>query len=667
VNTYNENLLTTVRGVLNGLASQQKKLGSLKKTKGNTLYFAQGASLTAADRLKVATMDYDHALQVHSQGVKNYNEAVNVEASAKALQENVTATVTNTATTASNIQVAANAVTKLAADIGSALNIISAEDYGSDIFRLAKNTNKRVSDTAYHAEQVSKKAMKATSLASEIVANKLQTEATASKTGVDSLHKATHAQLSTITATMTTDTQSLSTARSAEKVADGAFQDAINEKEGIDEAYAKTSTNLNQSLVAVPSDQKNSALELTLTWQPMSFPYTKGDTQKNLDNLVSLSPDNAANTDSKSIVEYFAVLVKEPSAEGFSLDQAEMAFSHQDPASPRKVFIPLDKLTASKENNCHTQTFSCNICNDTDGDKITAGTSYVVFLYTKLPETYKSYINNYENLLSAPTTSFVFAEKLMAVASDTITPGESVVLPSGGDASQYERCPNLSFSLPTIPKVITEFRCIFIAVSSTSNQAVDSDAKGGISVTHNDVKQALKNVMQRKVLCSNPDLNLCVSPDADVQSSETKKQKEAIPIHFNEGIAAQVTPANYSTAILQAPSSDNEAGNGIDYLVKIDGETTDNFGNLVLPNVGYIPVIYSVFGGSPDQADEYINVLSLTKSTDSQGETSDDWNSETPIILLQPTVKKEESTATSSTKKAKSVKKNNTSSSNDDQ
>ena len=129
MNTYNDNLLTAVKGILGTLSTEEAKHESAQTIARQNLYFAVGTELRFQDNLKKVNEDYLKTLAINDQGVANSNLANELMNSAQTADQHVSTLITNTATVAQNVQTAANAILKLAADIGSANNIVYASDY----------------------------------------------------------------------------------------------------------------------------------------------------------------------------------------------------------------------------------------------------------------------------------------------------------------------------------------------------------------------------------------------------------------------------------------------------------------------------------------------------------------------------------------------------------
>jgi len=120
---YSENLHATVVNSLQRQYLDQQNLSSQMIAAGFTLYYAQGATITAKQKLEEARIDAAFKETVNKQTIINSNIANNLLSSAIQASQYAKQSISNTAVCASNVQVAANAVIRLAADIGSIMSI----------------------------------------------------------------------------------------------------------------------------------------------------------------------------------------------------------------------------------------------------------------------------------------------------------------------------------------------------------------------------------------------------------------------------------------------------------------------------------------------------------------------------------------------------------------
>ncbi|MDD5754110.1 MAG: hypothetical protein PHN45_05085, partial [Methylococcales bacterium] len=199
MNTYNDNQLTAVKKILATNDAEQAKRQSAQTVAEFNLYFALGSQLLTNDKLETTNKDYDKTMAIHQQGVANSNYANNLLISSQKADQNVAAVVSNTATVAQSVQVAANSILKLAAKIGSAYNIVCASEYNdTDIYNTMQQTNTIIQETAYQAEIASQLAMESTSTASQIISKQVLNEANATKILFDTMLSKTKTQLTTL-------------------------------------------------------------------------------------------------------------------------------------------------------------------------------------------------------------------------------------------------------------------------------------------------------------------------------------------------------------------------------------------------------------------------------------------------------------------------------------
>jgi hypothetical protein len=135
MNSYSENLHSSVLASLESQEMNQKKLDSQLNSSMFKLYYAESAEIVTNDKLLSVTKKYKQAQTVKEQAVKNKNISANITMSANQQNTYTAQSVTNLAVSASNIQIATNAIVRLASDMGSIFSIINAADYGTQIYQ----------------------------------------------------------------------------------------------------------------------------------------------------------------------------------------------------------------------------------------------------------------------------------------------------------------------------------------------------------------------------------------------------------------------------------------------------------------------------------------------------------------------------------------------------
>ncbi|HET6991709.1 MAG TPA: hypothetical protein VFJ43_10315, partial [Bacteroidia bacterium] len=159
MNSYNDNLHSAVVTSLQTQELNQKQLKSDWNASMFTLYHAEGATITAEEKLITDTGTLEQKTAVYQQAVANSNISINLLSSATQANSYLGQSVTNTAVAAANVQVASNAIVKLASDMGSIFSIVNAADFDTDIYKLSQDAKRLINDTAYLAEVASDIAM----------------------------------------------------------------------------------------------------------------------------------------------------------------------------------------------------------------------------------------------------------------------------------------------------------------------------------------------------------------------------------------------------------------------------------------------------------------------------------------------------------------------------
>jgi hypothetical protein len=397
MNTYNDNQLTTVKGILSNIGNESLKKNSAKTVAHYNLFYAVGSQRVAQGNYDHVNLEFDCTLDINDQGVACSNRANNLLASAQLANQYVTTVVTNTATVAQNVQVAVNAVLKLSANIGSAMNIVSASEYDTDIQRMTNEVNKIIKETAYHAELASQYAMESSTQASRIISKEVLQEANSTKTLFDGMLQCTQTDLDKLAAVRITNTSKLIAANSTVRVNEGIFYETQEECEALDDAYVISNHDLNFALTT----EVESITKINIRFNAFKPPFGQATSDK---DCSSFPPP-----------KYFITVIKADTKDMFSYDMAETAFNSNkeecfvsvNPQIPNLITIG-DKQSLSK---------------DANGKEITPGTPYVAVLYLELDHTYKKTLNDYDDRISATSNTFVLAtildEKFTSCNSDS--------------------------------------------------------------------------------------------------------------------------------------------------------------------------------------------------------------------------------------------------------
>jgi hypothetical protein len=588
MDTYNESLKTTTSNILAALSAQQTQLQSAQITAEYSLYYAQGAELTARTALEgteLAVIEYDH---ISSQIQFNSNQVFNLVASLTQANVDTTASVTNVATAAANVQIAANAISTLGADIGAALSIATTYINKTDSYNKIVEAAAFVNEVANSAQEIAFKLMEVSSHTSEIASSALLNQGTVTQTKIGAVATAVNTEFNKYLALATTENQTLAQACKQDRQKEGALLDANREVKAITNVYKNANCHLNLNLTVAVISSKSIRAAFTALPNPLPTFYAPPASDIKI-------PDAKPN--------YYLFLVPEQAQTLLSVDLVEQMFAHRDDPELKGTFY---SVTASKDPDGKCVSDHSNVIDlslDVYGTKVEAGKNYVAFIYSELSPEYKRYVNNYSDLVSAPSQFFTPA---------TLLPSAKHFSEKGGTSL-------------TLPDILFE---IDLKSASAADIAAIMAAEKAKTLEYRCILVETDNL----VTTLKADLNLLSCPESDYYKTAGGSAvgplavKISLPIYFNLAIAEQVAPINYTLAVLvsgtgsikqQAAESD-ESDTCVDpakppstqsWEVKFTTGTTDNFGNLIRPGVHYKPYILAIVKGADTL--KFTPVLSL--------------------------------------------------------
>lgn len=396
MNTYSENLRQTVVDTLSSLSTLQGSVDSSQVAAEYTLYHAQGAEITARDKVGKTDDEVKTWHHINEQSLIDENKVYNLLATATEANTDVTASVTNTATAASNVQIASNAISALASDIGAALNIANAALYDTDVYDKIQNANSFIIEVANEARLIAKSAMKASAATSEITTSEVLAQTSSLKSKIDNIFKSTQAEWDKFAKQAIAEGKVVNSTSQAERQAEGALDDADKEVAAIDKAYRFANDQMNHMLEVTVT----SATEISVSFGAWSAPSF-------------YSPAAAGvKIPQQQVENYFLVLLPAQNQAMFSIDQAQQLFV-QNPLDNTKTFIPATPdAKVGPTGKVERKPTPVTLSEDINGDPIQPGASYVAYIYVELTKQYKQFTNNYSDLLFAPSQSFTPAETL---------------------------------------------------------------------------------------------------------------------------------------------------------------------------------------------------------------------------------------------------------------
>jgi len=452
MNSYNENLNATVVASLQSLDLDEKNLKSQLNSAMFTLYHAEGATITANDKLGESKEDLNFKNSVKQIAVINTNISNNLLSSATQADQYLKQAVSNAAVGASNVQIAATSIVRLASDIGSIFSIVNAADFDTDIFHQTDHVRNLMNDTAYEAEVASQISMDASKLTSEVSSSTVLDRAKSTNASIKDLLKIASADFDTASQTVNADNATQATVSADEKVAEGALEDVCIDYLASKVAYYSTNDDLNLNLT-VKSDAFSDSIDEDLSL--MDWPKNPSLSFNVSFNIIKspFPPFADAKRPTYPVESYAIFVVKESKKLTFSASNAETLLlnsvakqyvpfvppvAHPSPGSLAPIAPQYNglRLSADKTKISGPIYFESIIgkdetgknftLQDTDGDDITIGVDYVAFVMASYYNDYKKLLNNFDDFLSAPSKSFCLKNELQAVDHYNISVGPIV-------------------------------------------------------------------------------------------------------------------------------------------------------------------------------------------------------------------------------------------------
>lgn len=629
MNSYNENLHSSVLSSLESQEMTKKQLGAQLNASMFTLYYAEGAEIIAQEKLEATTSMYKEKQLINTVVVKNKNMADNLLLSANQQKTYTTQSVTNMAVCASNIQIASNSIVRLASDVGSIYSIINAADYGTQIYQQAFEAYNLINKTAYNAEETSQHAMEASASIAEVATSTVADEAKLTNTSVNNLLQVTTTDLNVITAVLTTDNDTKSKASIATRAAEGVIKCSMVEYEASKKAYEFNNEKFNQNLnVEVPAPFDEDKGHFTVSFNYYKSPFSSRDKDSETQNLGLDKP----------VQNYNIILVKDSKKSFFNVSTAENILT--TPSQFKRIPVPGDSSKIGTSVNIRfTELF------DSDNEALVLGQNYVAFLLIIFTENYKKEINTFDEYLSAPSETFTLTHTLnnadgIKVSRESESTDLSKInftvekendlkaseldyrcflLPYPDDLlTTNEDLTTLEFKIETleleedIKQVEAEIKAIneeIDNINSASNELAPDTKSAKDQDLAKQKGSNFKNALSEaktKLNIANDQLKKLKAELAETEKSAPKTVKNKNAFFFNLNLAENIPAGNYTSA---------KHHKGTSYVAEIDSTSTDNFGNPLIEDKKYIPVVLSFYNGPEISSSKYTNSLSDWQNT----------------------------------------------------
>jgi uncharacterized coiled-coil protein SlyX len=654
MNTYNENLQANVVTSLQNLQLEIKSAEAQRNAAMFILYYAEGAQITAGENLDAANTKYEFQETVKEQAVNNNNISTNLLSSATQQKAYTLQSVTNTAVSASNIQIASNAIVRLAGDVGSIFSILKAADFDTEIYSQGQEAYELISKTAYDAERASQSAMESSSLTAGISASTVADEAKATNTSVNNLLTVVSADYDATAANVSSDNAALATASVIEKTAEGSLEFINAEYFATNFAYILNNKELNLDL-SVPS-AKLTADSYTVTFSYYKSPFKLEETN------VKVKPVSQRDSEPTNypVKKYYILLVKNRRKTVFTMTDAEALLS--DPAKHVEVPALILGSEGIKSRKATKEILISELL-DSDGEPMDQGNAYVVFVLTELMDDYKKAVNDFDDYLSAPSAPFTLTNKLYAPEKETIMVNTDTNILSFEIDLKAENDRHLKDGEKEdndLDEADVEFRCMFLPDNSDLLQGLLS--VGDLRTVEKEVVKLeqiaekydpLIGELEARISTEAANLNSYnqhlaelkkeyprdedkikyVTKQIEDTSKKIKKDKAALKatqaqmqtamraidpakdlipgFFFNRTIAEQVPAANYTVAKEKEKDKSKEKSKKKQHFeAPILDSTTDNFGNALIEGKKYLPVVLAFSNAPEEEIYQYTNALS---------------------------------------------------------
>ncbi len=436
MNSYNDNLHTVVVNSLFTQELDQKQLKSQKVASMFTLYHAEGATITAEEKLQSDTILLGQKNAVYAQAVDNSNIAINLLSSATQASTYLKQSVTNTSVAAANVQVAGTAILKLASDLGSIFSIVNAADYDTDIYALSEEARKLINHTAYLAEVTSQKAMEASINTSEVSGSIVLSKAKNANGLMSNLLQVVTTDFNNVSQLVANDTANVAATSVVEKAAEGDYEDIVADYAAAANAYTTMNNELNLGLSVNPAIITQTS-DIPLTAQQKAENVTK----RNIVFNAIVSPFNIKNApDNYPVQQYNIIVVPNQKKTVFSITDAEnIMLQYPQRFIPLMVAAPVEgseSVITDGLNAANVVSFSSGqislevdffnidgdgtVLQDSDGKNVTLGKGYVVFVMAIYAPNYKKKLNNFDDFISAASPRFSLRNPLVQATKVTV-------------------------------------------------------------------------------------------------------------------------------------------------------------------------------------------------------------------------------------------------------
>lgn len=419
-NTYSKELGSSMKNSTKEFIKEQYELDHKKSAAKISLYYAHGQTEKNQNNFKTTKQDSDASEALDSKSVKACNLAENVVIAAKQSLIDSGSATSNVSTAAANMQIAANAINKLAGDVAAMNSTAVNANNESAIQEHTARANKLTQKAAKLAEDVSLDSMQATIEASQATASTVVTNSETALEAAKNLQAATLSRYTELNQEEVTAKTNLIAAQKNEKLASANYD--VSTKQ--DTAISNTRSIIDQV------SNNNIKLVDSVVWdskhkQPQfDIPYGigKGDSYSIL--------WDAFRDEKKDIKSYRLIMVKMDDSEAFDINIAHKldkgSYYSVDPSEEgaskyHKTFYLLDSELkvlpeGDTEHRVQDDTDFSNVRNhisvDYRGRPIERGQYYVAYIYAEYNIIKQRKLDSIVGYLSQPSKKLIIQAPL---------------------------------------------------------------------------------------------------------------------------------------------------------------------------------------------------------------------------------------------------------------
>jgi len=633
MNTYEENLRESLSQTLGSLEDSAATLEHGQSLAQQALYHAKGSVLVAQDRLSLEQTRYTQRKRMQQAVQQSGWQAQTLLDTLSQVKQDSDSANGNVLTSANNLQASADALLQLASNIGAALNVASAAVYDSELYRQVVELNHHVNQIANQSRYLALQGMEVAGQCAESIAGALAEQGSDLQGRLIDLQTQTADEL----------TQSAKASQDAEQQAGVAAAAEWTARAVLQQTTERSATMQRALRLAVRYANEDLSVEVL--------------SAKEI-RLVFAAHDQVSAQPAASGGDYLAI-VPQSRAEQFNLDQAEQLFGQRDARVPTFVAVQPGSSTLPLQQDVYGSPIRPGIAycaflywqraeaekrqRGAYSDQLSVASAPFVPRTALPPVWYAGRDDNPQRLLLAWTAAGQDAADgtqgdvaALIAASAQLEPSLQWLQSEGAQLDPATATlldavlPPFADNLQQACDALQNHDPIAADAANAVAQGLWQQLQTASATLSEDQEQQTRINTMRTLLgelalqlaqaCASranpgapdtPQTELrCMLLDADLDPAQAAGNSQGIlPTFFNLELAQQVAPANYLAAQrLDEPPAGIRPPVGLSgqpchwYAITIDEDACDNFGNPLLPDHVYLPLVLATAPRTGDTA-----------------------------------------------------------------